>query len=267
MTLMPMSNLAILYRRLGRYVEAEELFVETLEITLGKLGPAHSETARCRLNLGLLQQDLGRYAEAETLLVAAQESYRRALSDDHPRTLGCIQFLARLYRDQRRFDEAEMLFLEAFEGRRRVLGPGEIVTLESARELAALYVDQGRPDDARPLLEMCIAAGLEAARAEGATPDAKNECAWMLLTCELADLRDPDAALALALEANDVTGHENPGFLDTLALAHHLTGATAQAVEVQQRAISFLPPGGSDLRSELESALARFEAALAEESE
>ena len=51
------------------------------------------------------------------------------------------------------------------------------------------------------------------------------------------------------------------------AYAYHLTGDTAQAVEVQLRAISLLPPGDSDLRSALESALLRFEAALAEESE
>ena len=64
-----------------------------------------------------------------------------------------------------------------------------------------------------------------------------------------------------------MTGHEDSSLLDTLALAYHLTGETAQAIEVQQRAISLLPPGDSDLRSALESALLRFEAALTEESE
>ena len=54
---------------------------------------------------------------------------------------------------------------------------------------------------------------------------------------------------------------EKPVEVDTLALAHHLTGDTPKAVEVQRLAVSLLPPGGSDLRTTLESALARFEAA------
>ncbi|MEE8467177.1 MAG: hypothetical protein V3T22_01900, partial [Planctomycetota bacterium] len=126
-----------------------------------------------------------------------------------------------------------------------------------------LYVTLGRLDDARPLLETIIGNSLEGARAEGATADEMNNCAWLLLTCEPADLRDPRTALALALDANDLSGHRDPAFLDTLALAYHLTGDTAKAIEIERRAISFLPPGESDLRAELEPALARFEAALA----
>jgi len=48
-----------------------------------------------------------------------------------------------------------------------------------------------------------------------------------------------------------------------LALAHHSTGDTGQALEIQRQAISLLPPGDSNLRHELERALARFEAAAA----
>ncbi len=57
------------------------------------------------------------------------------------------------------------------------------------------------------------------------------------------------------------TGYENPGYLDTLSLAYHLTGDTAKAIETQKQAIALLPEGDSALRKSLEEALAKFEAA------
>ena len=64
----------------------------------------------------------------------------------------------------------------------------------------------------------------------------------------------------------DLTNHENPGFLDTLSLAYHLTGDTAQAVENQKKVISLLPEGESPLRASLEAALVKFEVALQADS-
>jgi tetratricopeptide (TPR) repeat protein len=101
----------------------------------------------------------------------------------------------------------------------------------------------------------------KAAGREDASPSAKNECAWLLLTCEPADLRDPRAALKLAVEANEMPEFENAGYLDTLSLAYQLTGDTAKAIENQKKAISRLPEGDSALRKGLEEALTRFEAA------
>ena len=93
----------------------------------------------------------------------------------------------------------------------------------------------------------------------------KNECAWQLLTCEPPELQNPEQALPFALEANELTSHANPSFLDTLALAYHRTGDTARALETQKRALELLPPGESPLRKELEARLAEFEAARTNE--
>ena len=59
-----------------------------------------------------------------------------------------------------------------------------------------------------------------------------------------------------------MSGGANAGFLDTLALAYHLTGATGKALEIQRQAIALLPPSESSLRSELETRLAEYGAAL-----
>ena len=131
--------------------------------------------------------------------------------------------------------------------------------------LAKLYAKQGRSDEARPLVRELLDLRRKRAERAGASADEKNEYAWELLTCEPADLRDPEAALPLALKANDATDHRNPMYLDTLSLAYHLTGDTAKAVENQKKAISLLPADAD--RGEYEAALARFEAALPTEQE
>ncbi len=131
---------------------------------------------------------------------------------------------------------------------------------------AAHTVDQGRTDQARPLVRELLDLHRKRAERPGASANEKNTCAWELLTCEPADLRDPEAALPLALEANEITGHKNPSYLDTLSLAYHLTGDTAKAIENQKKAIELLPPDAPD-RGEYEAALARFEAALNGESD
>jgi hypothetical protein len=64
------------------------------------------------------------------------------------------------------------------------------------------------------------------------------------------------------LEANDLTGFQNAGFLNTLALAYHRTGDTRQAIETQKKAIALLPDAGARARPRFEQQLAEFEAAL-----
>jgi tetratricopeptide (TPR) repeat protein len=92
-----------------------------------------------------------------------------------------------------------------------------------------------------------------------------NSYARALLASEPSDLLDPDKALKLALQANDRTGSENPSYLDTLALAYHLTGEAEKAIETQRKAISLLPEDAD--RSAYEKHVAEFESALQGNSE
>ena len=103
-------------------------------------------------------------------------------------------------------------------------------------------------DDARPVFRALLAARKRAAEGPQADANAKKGYAWELLTCEPADLRDPGSALRFALEASELSNFEDPGILDTLALAYHLTGDTAKAIENQKQAIALLPEGASGRR-------------------
>jgi len=123
------------------------------------------------------------------------------------------------------------------------LGDEHSITLRSVRILADIYRAQGRDDAARPLLGELLEARRDAAQDPDAGPRAKNRYAWPLLTWEPADLRDPQTALEFAVEANELSGFADPRYLDTLALAYHLTGDATRAIDTQRKAISLLPEG------------------------
>ncbi len=70
---------------------------------------------------------------------------------------------------------------------------------------------------------------------EPVSPDLKNNLAWLLLTSENLQLRDPPRALTLARSA--VLLKPLGSFLDTLALAYWANGFTEEAVAAEQEAI------------------------------
>ena len=201
--------------------------------------------------------------EAEPLYVKTLEITKHVLGKQHPDTLKSINNLAILYWSQGRYDEAAPLYVKTLEFQKRVLGEEHPDMLQTLYLLAKLYGDQGRTDEARPLVRALIEARRRRTDRPGASPSDKNGLAWDLLTCQPADLRDPETALRLAREACAITGNANPPFLDTLALALHLTGDTAAAIETEKKASSLLASDAAG-RGDYEAALARFEAAVSE---
>ncbi len=108
-------------------------------------------------------------------------------------------------------------------------------------------------------------AYLETRRQRAEPPDAfpydLNEYAWQLLTIDPADLRDPATALIIALRACEMSEYKETEIIDTLAMAYHMTGDHAKAVETQEMAIALLTPNVGR-RAEYEAHLAQFLAAL-----
>jgi protein O-mannosyl-transferase len=66
---------------------------------------------------------------------------------------------------------------------------------------------------------------------------AQSNLAWLLATCSQASLRNGNRAVALAQQANQLTGGENPVILHTLAAAYAEAGRFPEAVETAQRAL------------------------------
>ncbi|MCH8852578.1 MAG: tetratricopeptide repeat protein, partial [Planctomycetes bacterium] len=266
-TLGSMHSLANLYRSQGRYSDAEPLMMQTLEVRRRLLGDEHPDTLGSMENLALLYIDQGRYAEAEALHLKTLEIRKRVLGEEHPSTLSSMGNLASLYNKQGRYDEAEPLFVKTLELRRRVLGEEHPDTMQSSANLLTVLVAQGKLDEARPLLAAKLDRLRRAAEQPEAGAKALNNYAWELLTIEPAGLRDPEAALELARRANDLTDHDNALYLDTLALAYHMTGDTARALETQEEALSLLTEDQESNRPEMEANLAKYKAALEQGAE
>jgi non-specific serine/threonine protein kinase/serine/threonine-protein kinase len=131
---------------------------------------------------------------------------------------------------------------------------------ETLHPLAKLLAQTGQPAEARRLALRALSIRKALAEQPEATPYDLNSYAWALLLGEPSDLRDPAAALPHARRAVEMTKENAPNMLDTLALAYHLTGDHARAVETEQKAIALLK-AGSPARQEFETNLAKFQAA------
>ena len=71
---------------MGRYPEAEPLYVRSLSIAEQQLGVDHPDTAMSLNNLALLYDAMERYSEAESLYLGALEILFNRLGENHPNT-------------------------------------------------------------------------------------------------------------------------------------------------------------------------------------
>ena len=96
-------------------------------------------------------------------------------------------------------------------------------------------------------------------------PGALNSIAWELLTEDKYEHAYDELALRLSHRSNELTGHANWYYVDTLALAEFQAGCPKKAVELEEKAIKICQRTGSGRVKELESALTRYQTAVQEE--
>ena len=90
LTLRCRNDLAWLYTNQGRYDEAEELYIGTLEIQRRLLGEEHPSTLGTLIGLGVLYQNQGRHDEAESFLAELLSIRRRVLPKEDRGTLSVL---------------------------------------------------------------------------------------------------------------------------------------------------------------------------------
>ncbi|MCB9846281.1 MAG: tetratricopeptide repeat protein [Phycisphaeraceae bacterium] len=262
-TMSSISGLAMMYSAQGRYAEAEPLCLHALEVQRRVLGEGHPETLGWMNNLAILFWRQGRYAEAEPLYLDTIAIERRVLGEEHPSTLGSITNLGLLYDTMGRYADSAAMFEKSLPIKRRVLGEQHPWTRSAMKGLANAYMHLDRRDEALPLYRELL--GLQAAAADkpDANADALNAAAWTLLTFEIEEVRDAAKALGYATRACALTEAEGGDdlwmYLDTLALAQHMSGDNASAVETQKRAISLMP---AEADPNMADRLAEYQAAL-----
>jgi tetratricopeptide (TPR) repeat protein len=166
--------------------------------------------------------------------------------------------LGLVLQQQVKYAEAEAVYRQTVGSKRRVLGDEHPSTRVSMKGLAEVLHSQGKLEEARFYLTQVIALFKRAADRPDAGSTVLNSYAWLLLTCELTDLRDPETALTAARRAVEVSNAPNLGLLDTLAIAYQMTGNIEKAVETQRAAVALLPAGKSSTRTELEARLGQY---------
>jgi tetratricopeptide (TPR) repeat protein len=146
-----LHNMAGYFNYKGEWKEAEELWVQVMEIRKRVLGAEHPDTLTGIGNLALTYWNQGRWKEAEDLEVQVMEIRKRVLGAEHPDTLTNISNLALIYQKQGRWKEAEELQVQEMEISKRVLGAEHLDTLTSIGNLALTYSNQGRWKEAEEL--------------------------------------------------------------------------------------------------------------------
>ena len=221
--------------------------------TLDRRGyPAHHARLGCRLGTPVARAGMvaeGRGPAALPHLDAARELEARETREGFP-----SDRLAALYQDT---GDAQWLAgnrAASEQAYRSALGMWERLTLarptygEHASNLvcavtrfASQLVKAGRREDARVETRRVMQLLRGQTESPGAASSRLTEYAWLLLTAQPADLRDPGAALLHAQRAVDMPHGDHPDALGVLAVAQFLNGATEQAVATALRIYDLVP--------------------------
>jgi superkiller protein 3 len=116
-----------------------------------------------------------------------------------------------------------------------------ITHFQSALEInpnnATIHLNLGLCFYEKGLMEEAIAQYQTALQLQPADPKVQNNLAWILATCPQASLRNGNKAVELALQANELSGGDNPIILHTLAAAFAEAGRFPEAVQTAQRSL------------------------------
>jgi eukaryotic-like serine/threonine-protein kinase len=142
------STLAITYRSLGMFEQAEPHVVEALRVRRELLEPEHHDVLVSMTTMGLLYSDMGRFGEAEEWTVRMYELQRERLGERSPEALSARHNLALLRYRQGRRAEAVDLWEQILADRREVIGEEHPDTLLTMNCLGWAYADRGSFDEA-----------------------------------------------------------------------------------------------------------------------
>jgi serine/threonine protein kinase len=156
MTLAARSNLANVYRSVGRVGEAIHLLEQTLKQKEAKLGPDHPSTLHALASLGVFNRDAGRLKEAISLLETALQRGRRR-ADGLPANIAWAPgALAESYEQDGQFAKAEPIFRDSLEQAQRQFGSDDLRTAVTLVQLGVNLLKQKKFRDAEPPLRQSL---------------------------------------------------------------------------------------------------------------
>lgn len=233
-----LTNLAVVYRRLGRYAEAEPLYERALAIWEEAYGPDHEKVGLVLNNLTALYEGQGRFAKAETHCQRALAIWENHYGKEHQLVTLCLTNLATLRREQGEYAEAESLIVQVLAIREKIHGPDNSWVSHSLYDLANLYRLQGRIEEAEAIGRRALAM---AERSQG--PDHPHVAKYLHnlagLYCDQGKYAEAEPMLqrALALKRR-VLGSDNyvvASIEETYSKLLRLRKDTSAALEMAAR--------------------------------
>ena len=239
-TLASLDDLAGTYRALGRYGEAEPLYLRLLDARERLLGKDDAGTLAADDELAGLYSTQGRYAAAEPLYRHVVEVKERVLGKEHLETLKSLNNLVQLLLRERRDNEAEPLMTRALEAEERLQGTDHPDTLVWVSNLAALYSLQGRYDEAEPLYRRVLDTS-ERVRGPDSPDTITSASNMAFVYIEQGRYGEAEPLLKRALEANErVFGKDHPYTLinvSNLAGLYQILHRYGEAEALDRRAL------------------------------
>ncbi|KAF8529510.1 hypothetical protein BU17DRAFT_60307 [Hysterangium stoloniferum] len=150
-TMYIMAYMAHIWRKWGKYSEAQELEVQVLEAYKQLIGPEHPDTLNAMGNLAGTLGNLGKYTEAQELEVQVLEGCKQFLGPEHPDTLNAMRNLACTLGNLGKYTEAQELGVQVLEGHKQFLGPEHPYTLKAMVNLACTLWNLGKYTEAQEL--------------------------------------------------------------------------------------------------------------------
>ena len=124
--------------------------------------------------------------------------------------------------------------------------PGNIVWQQNLSEIltdvASILLATGQPREARVQAQRGLQLAKAVADRPGATGDQIYNYAWLAVTVDPEDLRDPAAALPYAAKSVELSKGEDPMCLHILAQAYAGTHDYRRAVETEEKALALFAP-------------------------
>jgi len=129
-----LSNEALLYQQMGKYAEAEAIYLG-MEKRLGKSNPDYASMLN---NLAALYMIMGKEDKIEELLKKSSAIYKSSFGEENPAYAKSISDLGNFYRYKTRYAEAAPLLDKALAIREVTLGRNHPQYVQSQEDLAIL---------------------------------------------------------------------------------------------------------------------------------
>jgi CHAT domain-containing protein/Flp pilus assembly protein TadD len=149
-------GLAVLYKAMGAYADAEPLYLAACEIYKTALGKNHPDYATSLNNLAAFYSEIGNYQRAKSLYQESLEIIRKELGKEHPYYTSSLNNLAELYKTMGDYDSAKPLYLEALEIDKKILEENHPDYATDLNNLAGLCNEIGDYENAELLYQKAL---------------------------------------------------------------------------------------------------------------